>query len=198
MITIDMRDIRRVADNMKAAQDQVPYATALALNAATESTRSALIKSTWPTHVHVRNAQFISASLTTAGKRATKYSLSTEIYDRLNRGNLLLHATGGMKRPTGRTHMAVPVSSLIEQKGARGVPRALKPRNLGKRGERKGDAIFERSKTTGKLRLLYVLKTATKVPRIPFYDDFNRVMRAEFFRELPAALERAMRTRRPR
>ena len=194
MLTIDMSDLQRVMTNLKAAEDQMPFAMALALNEATEVTRKHLIQQTWPGHVKQRNASFIAAALTTKGTRATKRNLTTEIYDRLRRGNLVLHAKGGM-RTAKRGHMAVPVSTM--PKGASGVPSRLRPKNV-VNSVRIKDAIYTRDQR-GRLKLLYVLKTATKVPkRVPFYEDYQTVMRREVYRAIPKAVERAMATRRVR
>jgi hypothetical protein len=52
-------------------------------------------------------------------------------------------------------------------------------------------------KKKGRLRLLYVLKHATKIPkRVPFYEDFAASMERELRRTIPLAVERAMATRR--
>ena len=142
MLTIDISDVQRVMRNLKAAEDQMPFAMSLALNNATEITRKHLITQTWPGHVKARNASFIAAALTTKGTRATKRQLSTEIYDRLRRGNLVLHAKGGT-RTARRGHMAVPVSSM--PKGASGVPSRLRPKAL-VNSVRIKDAIYTRDR----------------------------------------------------
>ena len=191
-LQIDFRDVERVMANLRAAQDQMPYAMALALNEATEKTRQHLIKQTWPSHIKQRNPSFIAASLTTKGARANKRQLETEIYDRLNRGHLMMHAKGGVRTPRSG-HLAVPVSNV--PKGARGVPQRLRPKNMTVRIK---DALYTRDRS-GRLRLVYVLKTATKIPkRVPFFEDYQTVMSRELHRAIPAAVARAMATRRVR
>ena len=193
-IQIDWSDVKRVMANLKAAEDQMPFAMALALNDATEKTRKYLITHTWPSRIKQRNASFIAASLTTKGTRATKRQLESEIYDRLNRGHLMMHAKGGTRTARG-AHMAVPVSSM--PKSGRGVPQRLRPRNLAN-SVRIKDAIYTRDRS-GKLKLMYVLKTATKIPRrVPFFEDYHASMSRELRRSIPIAVERAMRTRRVR
>jgi hypothetical protein len=200
-LQIDWADAQRVMSNLKAAEDQMPFAMALALNDATEKTRKHLIGVTWPGHVHQRNTSFIAASLTTKDARASKTSLSTEIYDRLGRGHLMLQAKGGVRTPRGRAHMTVPSSAI--PKSSRGVPRNLRPKQLGTKlfpleGGRK-DLLFTRDRRSGRLKLMYVLKAATKIPkRVPFFEDYHAVMSAELMRSLPIAIERAMSTRRVR
>jgi hypothetical protein len=198
VIGIDWSDAQRVMANLKAAEDQMPFAMALALNAATEKTRKHLITETWSgSHgIKVRNPSFIGASLTTKGTRATKRQLETEIYDKLGRGHLMMHARGGVRKPQGRSHMAVPSSKL--PKGSRGVPSGLRPKNL-QNAVRIKDALYVRDKRSGKLKLMYVLKSATRIPkRVPFFEDYQTVMRRELMRALPIAVERAMSTRRIR
>jgi hypothetical protein len=195
-ISVDMSDLNRIATMLGAAADQLPFVCALALNAATEKTRQHLIKTTWPSHVRpTHNRSFIAASLTTKDARATKNVLSTEIFDKLERGHLYEQARGGVRVPHGRAHVAVPVSAI--PRTARGVPRNLRPRQLAN-SVRIKDALYTRDKS-GRLKLMYVLKTATKIPkRVPFYEDFQTVMRRELLEALPAAIGRAMATRRGR
>jgi hypothetical protein len=194
MITfeIDMEDVKRVAQSLHASADQIPYAMMIALNDATEVTRNFLIRHTWPTHIKERNTSFIAASLTTRDTRASKTNLSTEIYDRLDKGHLTELAKGGIVAPR-RRHIAVPVSSV--PRSSRGVPKGLRPRNL-PNAIRIKDAIYTREKG-GKLKLMYVLKPKVKIPkRVPFYEDYEMIMRRELSHAVPRAFEKAMRTKR--
>ena len=196
MITfvMDFTEVKKAALSLGAAVDQIPYAIALALNRSADITRNLLIKQAWPSHIHSRNASFIAASLTTREARATKGSLSVEIYDRLRRGHLYEHAKGGVRVPHGRSHLAVPTRNV--PKTGRGVPQRLKPKTLGKDAVRIKDALYRRD-ARGKLVLLYVLKPKTKIPRrVPFFEDYQASMQREMRRELPAAVARAMATRK--
>jgi hypothetical protein len=191
-INWDFSEMIAYAGRLGAATEQIPFALALAMNEAADNTRNLLVKSTWPGHVRQRNQSFIAASLTTKGARANKRLLEVEIYDRLNRGNLQMQAKGGTRTPHGGGNLAVPLSNI--PKGSRGVPKRLRPRNL-KTAVRKGDALYARDSKTGRLRLLYVLKPATKIPkRVPFYEDFALAMSVELQRTIPKAVERAMAT----
>src|SRR5262249_62408926 len=98
-LEIDFSEAEQFARLIGAAADQIPFALATALNRSADVTRNLLIRQTWPGHIHERNSSFIAASLTTKESRASKGSLSVEIYDRLNRGNLMLHAQGGTRNP---------------------------------------------------------------------------------------------------
>jgi hypothetical protein len=192
-IEIDYSELEAAAIRIGASADQVPYALSLALNRAADVTRNLLIKTTWPQHVHQRNASFIAASLTTKDGRASKGSLAVELYDKLQRGNLVMQSKGGTRSPQGGSNLAVPASSV--PKGARGVPSRLRPKNM-PTALRKGDVLYARDKK-GKLTLLYVLKHQTKIPkRVPFYEDYAMSMSRELVRTIPMAVEKAMATRR--
>jgi hypothetical protein len=191
-VEIDYLNAQQVAASLGAAADQVPYALALALNRSAEVTRNLLIRQTWPGAVHQRNTSFIAASLTTKESRANKQSLSVEIYDKLDRGNLLMQAKGGLKTPRG-ANIAIPASDV--PRGAHGVPKRLRPKNL-QAAVRKKDALFQRD-GKGRLKLIYTLKHSARIPkRVPFFQDFEASMRRELLRTLPLAVEKAMRTRR--
>ena len=111
--------------------------------------------------------RLLSASLTTKDSRASKGSLAVELYDKLQRGNLVMQSKGGTRTPQGGSNLAVPASSV--PKGARGVPSRLRPKNM-PTAFRKGDVLYARDKK-GRLTLLYVLKHQTK------YRSASRSMR---------------------
>ena len=78
---------------------------------------------------------------------------------------------------------------------SRGVPSRLRPKNL-PTAVRKGDVLYAKDRK-GRLRLLYVLKPATAIPkRVPFYEDFAASMTRELVRTIPLAVQKAMATRR--
>jgi hypothetical protein len=192
-IQFDYDEILASARGIEGVADQLPYALALAMNRSADVTRNVLIKSTWPTHVKQRNASFIAASLTTKDARANKQSLSVEIYDKLDRGNLQMQSQGGTRVPHGGANLAVPVSSITRT--SRGVPSRYRPKNM-PTAVRKGDALYAKDKK-GRLRLLYILKPATRVPkRVPFHEDFAASMTRELNRTIPMAVAKAMATRK--
>jgi hypothetical protein len=200
-IAFDFADVERLAKSLGAAADQVPYAMSVALTEATEKTRRLLAEETWgPKHgIKVRNRSFMNATLTARGVKTTKYNLESEITEReamRGRGHLMMHAKGGVRTPQhGRTQMAIPVSSI--PRTGRGVPARLRPKTMGTDLFRLGsaNALYTRDRK-GKLKLMYVLKTATPIPRrVPFFQDYETNMARELKRSLPAAVEKAMRTR---
>jgi hypothetical protein len=190
---MDYSEVEATALALGAAADQVPFAMAIALNRAADVTRNFLAKATWPQHVNARNGSFIMASLTTKESRASKQSLAVEIYDKLDRGNLLKQAMGGTRAPMGGSNLAVPASTISRTQS--GVPARFRPKNM-PTAVRKGDVLYSRDRK-GRLTLLYVLKPKTNIPkRVPFHDDFATSMLRELARTMPLAIERAMRTRR--
>ena len=142
-IEFDFSDLEAAAVRIGANADQVPFALALALNRAADVTRNLLIKATWPQHVNARNSSFIAASLTTKEARANKTSLAVEIYDKLERGNLMMQAKGGTRTPQGGSNLAVPASNV--KRTSRGVPQRLRPKNL-PTAVRKGDVLYARDR----------------------------------------------------
>ncbi|MCA1452867.1 hypothetical protein I6F35_06480 [Bradyrhizobium sp. BRP22] len=194
-LEFDFKELEQQALSIGAVADQIPYALALAMNRSADVTRNFHIKATWPNHVKQRNQSFIAASLTTRDARASKQSLAVEIYDKLDRGNLQMQAKGGTRTPHGGSNLAVPASSV--PKTSRGVPARLRPKNM-PTAVRKGDVLYAKDKK-GRLRLLYVLKHATQIPkRVPFYEDFAMSMKRELQRTIPLAIAQAMATRRRR
>lgn len=193
-VEFDYKELQAYALKLGAAEDQVPYALALAMNRAAEVTRNLLIKQTWPTHVVARNKSFIAASLTTKDARASKQSLAVEIYDRLNRGNLQKQAKGGTRTPVRGHNLAIPSSTNVKR-GASGVPSRMRPKNL-KQAFKINGKLFTRDRK-GRLTLVYALKPSTKIPkRVPFYEDFAASMERELRRTIPQAVARAMATAR--
>jgi hypothetical protein len=196
-IEFDMHEVEERALSLGASIDQVPFAMATALNAAADMTRDYLIHETWPEHVIQRNTSFIGASLTTAGARATKNVLTVEIYDKLGRGHLKLHAEGGERRPLG-ARLAIPGENVAFARTAGGVPARLKPRVL-TNAVIKGDVLYQRvgRGKNKRLRLMYVLKPSGRIPKaVPFYEDFGQHMRDALEQSLPEAVKHAMETRR--
>lgn len=197
-IQFDLSEFERKAKQLHAAIDQVPFALALAMTEAATITKQALVEE-WPKHVHERNRNFIGAALRV--KPATKRDLSVEIYDRLGRAHLELHADGGSIEARG--NFAIPVESNVKR-GAHGVPKRKRPRSLSNAFvadlHGKGPALWVRWGAKGrKLRLMYVFRRATPVPKdMPFRETFSAIMRKELRESFPAALARAMKTRRPR
>lgn len=189
-LRIDMQDVEAAARELGGFIDQVPYASARALNDAALATRKSIIDELWPSKVHVRNTSFLGWALRT--KFANKANLTVEVNDeRANgRGHLGLHAEGGTKHAAGR--FAIPVDG--SKRGASGMPSRLKPRNLKNTFVRNG-VLYQR---VGKHRLkaVYFLKSDTKQPAdVPFYQHWESRFMIEFENAFPKRLDQAGQTR---
>jgi hypothetical protein len=199
-VDFDFSQVARRAMDLGATADQIPYIMALALNGAAETTRSFLIQNTWPSSIHTRNRSFMNAALTTKGSRATKGDLTVEIYDKLGRANLALHAKGGTRRARV-SNLAIPSSVNVQRMSGGAVRTNQQPKTL-QNSFKRGRFIFQRQgrstrKASGRLKLMYTLKPAVPIRQdVPFYHDFAEVMRAALTRDLGAAVIRAMSTRR--
>jgi hypothetical protein len=189
-VDFDVADFEQRALDLGAVEDQLPYIFARSLNDAAEKTRSFLIENTWPRSIAAKNRSFIGAALTTKGARATKQNLSVEIYDKLGRGNLKLHAKGGTRRAQG-ANLAIPSSINVRRTASGAVSRAQTPRALADKAARRGRFLFAKGK------MVYTLDPAVPIKRdVPFYQDFTNTMRAAILEALPRNVEIAMRTRR--
>lgn len=210
MLQLDLSAFESRARELGGAIDQVPFALAGALNDALFKTRDELVGHTWPSSITVRNPNFIRAALNV--ERATKGSLRGAVFDRFDRGNLKLHARGGTKQARGR--LALPDTKIKGARGAKGLPKRLRPSGLA-RSFRKGDVIYQRvgkyqkgtkatkrrAATPGfdnrKLQLMFTLKRSAQMRSdVPFYEDFRRVVTREVHASFPNRLAQAMRSRR--
>jgi hypothetical protein len=194
-LEIDCRAFEKRADELHAQIDQVPYALALAMNQAAKNTRQVLVQDTWPSHVTQRNTSFIGRALRT--NFANKRNLRVEIYDSLGRAHLKLHDTGGDKAAKGR--FAIPVTGSIART-AKGVAKSKKPHALVLNTPKRALRITQKGIFVGKggkLQLMYAFKTNTDQPAdVPFDQDFRDAMSIELRTSFPAALSRAMASRR--
>ena len=84
--------------------------------------------------------------------RASKGSLSVEIYAKLDRGHLQMQAKGGTRTPHAGSSLAVPSSSVTRT--SRGVPPGCRPKNL-PTAVRKGDVLYAKGRK-GRLPALCV------------------------------------------
>lgn len=193
-VKCDFREFERMARQIGGAVDQVPFALAGAINDALFKTRGKLINETWPQSVTVRNNSFMRGALRI--EKATKGNLRGEINSSGvgDRGHLALHAKGGVKQARGM--LAVPTSRV--RRTGRGVIPSQKPRAL-KRAVKKGNLIFQvvgRGKNE-RLELMYKLQPMARIKKdVPFVEDFRRSLLAEVRASFPAAMAKAMSTRR--
>jgi len=195
VIKIDTTEVEKAAVGLGAASDQLPFIMSMALNNAVFAARKELVGNTWPKSITERNKSFISAALRV--RKSTKNDLSVEIYDYLDRAQLLRHAKGGTKLPKG-AKLAIPSRNI--KLGSGGVPKSKRPKNLPKdKTFVRGNKIYQvigKGKTR-RLKLLYFLKPQVKVRKdVDFYGDFDRVMSKSIMDNLPQAVMKAMSTRK--
>ena len=222
MVTIRFEGLDRLLKNLGEFERQVPFALAQALNKSADVAREELPQ-IWAENIRVRNPNFLKAALTTRGSRATKSSLRVELYDQYGRGNLALHDKGG----TNRAHtgsLAIPSTAVGQRRGARGVPKNLKPSALpnsfktdGRRANphlkpnsvyvregayrAKGSAIGRTGKKRKKtadsrtVKLMYTLRPSAPIRAdVPLTREFTRIMRREMPRQFDIAMKAAMQT----
>lgn len=192
-LKLNTSDFERQARVLKAAQDQVPYALALALNKAAENTRDLLVQ-TWPQHVKVRNSGFIRYAL--RREFATKHNLRIVIFDQSGKPFIRRLDAGGVHQARG-SNLAIPVEASVRV-GAHGVRKSQLPRSIPNAFVKNG-AIYQRVKRGKKqrLKLMYILRPSVQVSKhIPFSEDFAISMTDETRTSFPAAMARAMKGRR--
>ena len=199
-LTFDTRDFQRYARRMDGLASQIPFAMAQALNASAEIVRGNDLPHAWAENISARDPNFIKAALSTRGTRATKRNIRVVIFDRIGRGNLLLHDRGGTRKPRGKA-IAVPSAALQGRRSGKGVPKGLRPRNLPATGPSgafvKGDVLYQRvgkGKSRG-LKLMYVLKPSVPIRAdVPFHAAFATAMRRTMPIQYRLALRKAMAT----
>ena len=194
-LEIDCRAFERRAKELHAQIDQVPYALALAMNKAAKNTRQVLVQDTWPSHVTQRNSSFIGRALRT--NFASKRNLRVEIYDSLGRAHLKLHDVGGTKQARGR--LAIPPAGAVTRSSS-GVRKSQRPRAIVLNTPKRALRITDKGIFVGKggrLQLMYAFKPSAAQPAdVPFDQDFREAMTIELRTSFPAALAKAMASRR--
>src|SRR4029077_14800085 len=196
-VKFDIEDIAKMTVAYEGASDQIRFVMMRLLNDAVFKARQVLINNTWPQSVKVRSGSFLNAALHV--NRATKQNLKAELVDSIGRGNLYLHARGGISRAQKAKRLAIPVAQQI-QRGAHGVPQRLTPAaiiaNTPARALRVTPHGIYVAKQ-GKLQLMYVFKESftTKLD-VPFYKDFDYVVPESIRTGFADAMRSAMKTRR--
>lgn len=198
-VGFDMSDFERAASRAGALQDQIPFALSQSLNDGLFAARDHLITHTWPAHVSVRDPNFMRNALRV--ERASKGNLSGAVTNQGtragNRGHLVMHEKGGVKRPS-KAKIAIPDRKVLARRSGRGIPKSLRP-GTAPNTFRKGDVIYQVTggKKNRKLKLLYTLKPSAPIKGVvPFHADFDMVMRREVMRVFPNRIKAAMSSRR--
>lgn len=194
-VRFNLADFERQAKVLHGALDQVPFALSLALNDAIKQAREELVSETWPQHVTQRNATFIKRALRI--NFSTKRNLRAEVYDDLGRAHLKLHAKGGVKQ--GKHRLAIPPKGAV-RRGAHGVVKSQRPAQIIANTPKRALRVTPRGILVGKggkLYLKYSFRPSANQPAdVPFDRDFEAFMLRQVRASFPAALVRAMKSRR--
>lgn len=195
-------------------KNQIPFATAVALNDTAKDVRGQIINDTWPGDITQRNKNFMKAALTPISKRnaevwATKRNLRAVIgttRPKMQRDYLQRLTEGGTKTPRGR-HLAIPSSqNTVTRLQGGAIKKADRPRQLlNRKGVfiqklvRSGDmAIMRRvGKDRYPVQMLYLLEPSGQIKKqFGFYDDANTTARRAFGKNFALAFKRAKATAR--
>jgi hypothetical protein len=175
-VDFNVDDFKAASELMKGAASQLPYVIANLLNDGAFKTRQVLVNNTWPTHVQVRNARFISAALRV--EKASKNNLEVAIYDSIGHAHLQAHAVGGTKRVSG-PRIAIPDADNIRV-GANGVFKSQTPQAIIARTPKRALRITRAGifvGRSGRLRRMYVFRSSIPIQAtVPFYQDFKYIM----------------------
>ena len=186
---------------------QIPQATKNAVNDTIKDIRKQIVGVTAPRASTIMNQAFISSQLRMEFSK-DKRNIRAAVFDAKGRGNLELHARGGIKRPRGQ-HIAIP-SREIEGKRTKGgaIKKALRPRQvLSKAGRRQAfkikfqsgqEAIVRRKgKKRSPLQVLYLLERSARIRKsFRFHEDATKVARRVLPGHFRKRLRQALRTMR--
>lgn len=195
-VQVDFRDA--VAQLVGAETRQVPFAISKTLNALAFEARQHVVNVTGPRDFDLRNRRFLGVALRVDPAR--KDRLEARIFDRLGREYLRTQAEGGEKMPRG-TMLAIPAKAIKGSRGASGIPKRLRPRNLAgafKLKTRDGEYLARRTGRANRLEVVYLLERKAKIPqRFRAYEDAETLVRqranAVFAEQLAKALATARR-----
>ena len=196
-LKFDLSDFDRVARELGVFADQIPFVLSFAMNKAAIQVTKNLIDETWPKYVEVRNRAALRQGLRV--ERSKKRYLTVAIAGTgpaAQRLNLAAHAHGGSREHRGR-RIAIPLKGSV-RRGAKGVVKGQRPHdiivNTPKRALRvTKTGIFVGE--GGKLQPRYFFTQNARIPAdVPFDAEFERMMLREMHHQMPAAVERAMRT----
>lgn len=196
-------------------KNQLPFATAMALNDTAKDVRGNTIDRVWPGDVTVRNKRFMQFALTPISRRnaevyATKKNLRAVVGNTKSdrrRDYLQRLTTGGIKTPRGR-NLAIPARDLTNRTAGGAVRKADRPRNLLNRKNvfitrlaKSGQpAIVRRvGKDRYPLQMLYILEPNGRIKKqFSFYDDANATARRAMGKHFGKRFAQAKRTARRR
>jgi hypothetical protein len=191
----DFRDVYKLADDIGAARDQVPYAFSRALNDGMFIGRDYLSETVWPQHVHAKNPRFPKAVLKV--HRSDKHNLYAEIVEEVRgAASLQDHQSGGTRIAKNMFAIPMPWYKTLHETQS-GLRVSARPAALIRK--KKGIIVTDKGIYMlygGKMRLAFVFKQQVQMKAdVPFEEEFARIVSYVVDRDLPAALDMAMRTR---
>jgi hypothetical protein len=199
-ITVDMKEVEALAERLKVAVSEIPYAMSRSLDAALFDIRQQFIDETWPAHVQVRNPSFLRHVLRV--ETSNKQNLRGAIKEVEETSNpLITHAKGGTRRPARGKDFAIPASDYAKGKMTqRGLRASARIRALIAHTPKRALRITKRGVFIGehgRLKLVFSFKPQIQMKAdVPFYQVFEQEVRKRFWDKLPEWLVRAMATRK--
>lgn len=184
-------------DVMNFFRDQIPFATAVAVNDVAFEIRKHTVEVTFNRDFSVNNKSFARAAFGVLTK-ATKASPEATVGMRLDREWTERQAVGGTKTPARGSNIAIPLDPGGVRKSGGAVKTAKKPRNLKNSFFRQVNGktvLFERKRK--QVEAVYVLQHAAPIQRrFRFYEDAEYVAWWKFPVAISDGMDRAIRTSR--
>ena len=186
---------------------QLPFAFSKTLNDTAFQVRKTVTGPTYNRAFDVKNRKFAGQSFRVfkSTKRKLEASVTQVKVRQLYRGNLKMHAEGGVKRPRAG-NIAIPSDKIKAKRTRTGrIGQANRPRQLlekprtfiavmpsGKRG------IWQRrGKKRLPIDLLYTLDKSVRITKeYMFFEDGSKVVRKKLQRNFSKAFDHAMKTRK--
>lgn len=191
----------------KIQRKQLPFAFSKTLNDTAFQVRKTVTGPTYNRAFDVKNRKFAGQSFRVfkSTKRKLEASVTQVKVRQLYRGNLKMHAEGGIKRPRAG-NIAIPSDKMKAKRTRTGrIGQANRPRQLlekprtfiavmpsGKRG------IWQRrGKKRLPIDLLYTLDKSVRITKnYMFFEDGGKVVRKKLQRNFSKAFDQAMKTRK--
>ena len=201
-VTSNISTIAKAIDAF--GKNQIPFATHRALNDTAFAVRNHIVQDTYPKSFQVKNKSFARAMFRVE-RSPSKRKLSAAVFDRLKRDYMIDQATGGIKKPRGRS-IAIPGADRPQVRG-RGSYDRNKPRTVLGRPkafrQRVGDQdmiLERRTKKRYPLKRLYLLEQNPVIipKRIPFYEEGKRKAQKSFDKFFAKRFKQARMTARRR
>ena len=167
----------------KMERQVTPTAIRNSLNDTAFDVKKSTVNEVFPRVFAVRDNRFAAAAFRV--KKASRSNLRASVFDRLGRGNLREHINGGTRRARGR-HVAVPTDPVKARRGARGVPKNLRPTAALAKPNTfvatvNGQKVIMQRPKRGKPKVLYVLERRVRIKkRFPFEKNGRSIVRRRF------------------